>query len=285
MRQQTRVRHSGLLMLGCSIVLLLSIVGCTSAAISNQPTISVPTLMPTMPLPAQSPQISDTGWVASGPGVFLRQMQVIQGERLAPVTIVRLIRDMVTFRVGYAPDQPPALATWHKESGGLATINGGFFDENNQSTALVISDGIAYGSSYVDSGGMFAIDMDGRVSLRYLAEQPYMPDEPLAQALQGWPMLIAPGGILTYTSSDEQPARRSVVAIDNNGDILFIACPGSDFTLRHLADWLLASDLDIYAALNLDGGSSTGLYLDGGDQRVRIDAFVPLPITLHALLH
>lgn len=276
----------------CSLCLELVSCNQTAAPIAGQFT-PVPTLRPTAAtIPTDPPALfesaaiepEDTGWISTGAGVAIRQLNVFQSERLAPVSIVRLDPARVRFRVGYAPNAPHALTTWHSENNALATINGGFFDEFNQTTALVISGGVASGSSYQESGGMFAVDAEGNVSLRYLAEQPYDPAEPLTEALQSWPMLITAGGNLTYTSADDgQRARRSVVAIDQSGNILLLACPGNDFTLRGLADWLLISDLAIDAALNLDGGSSTGLYFDSDDQKLRIPAFVPLPITLMAV--
>jgi len=70
------------------------------------------------------------------------------------------------------------------------------------------------------------------------------------------------------------------VAIDRAGRVLLLISPTSDFTLRGLADWLSQSDLDVDRALNLDGGSSTGLYLSDGTLQEAIDSFGPLPIVL-----
>jgi uncharacterized protein YigE (DUF2233 family) len=197
------------------------------------------------------------------------------------VHVVRLEQGAVGFRVGYAPDAPRFLADWCSDAGVLAAINGGFFDVDHRSTALVVSDGVAYGSSYQGQGGMFAVDVWGNVSLRYLPDTPYNPAEPLSQAVQGWPMLIRPGrGVLYPGGDDSQRARRSVVAMDRSGRVLLLAFPGNDFTLHELADWLMASDLDLDSALNLDGGSSTGLCVQTDSRRERVDAFVPLPIAL-----
>jgi uncharacterized protein YigE (DUF2233 family) len=271
-------------------IVCLGLTGCAQEPVRDTGQVApVPTLMPTHPITPVAPtappaltgaQPSDSGWITAGPGVDLRRLRLAHGERLAPVSIVRVDPALMRFRVGYAPAAPRPLATWHADANALATINGGFFDENHQSTALVISDGLVSGSSYQGSGGMFAVDAAGNVSLRYLAAQPYDPNEPLVAALQSWPMLIT-DGTLTYTTADDgQRARRSVVALDRSGRVLLIACSGNDFSLRGLADWLLASDLEIDAALNLDGGSSTGLYLDSAEEDLRIPAFVPLPITL-----
>lgn len=248
----------------------------------------VPTLIPTLPgeMPTLAPTADapvDTGWLAAGPGIGVRRLRQPSAAGVALVTIVRLDPQQVRFQVGYTPEQPQSLANWRAGAGALAVINGGFFDQNNYSTALVISGGVASGESYQGRGGMFAVDAEGMVSLRYLAEQPYDPNEPLVEALQSWPMLIRPGGVLTYTNEDGDRARRSALALDRYGHVLLIASPTSTFTLRGLAEWLLASDLEIDAALNLDGGSSTGLYLKSGDQREQIDAFVALPQVLLVL--
>jgi exopolysaccharide biosynthesis protein len=93
--------------------------------------------------------------------------------------------------------------------------------------------------------------------------------------------MLIKGGQLVYTTPDDgMRARRSVIAFDRSGQVLLIAFPGHDFTLRELADWLVTSDLDIEAAMNLDGGASTGLCVNTAMYRVRLDAFSPLPMVL-----
>jgi exopolysaccharide biosynthesis protein len=240
--------------------------------------------MPT--LPGASSVVSDSddaGWRAAGPGIEARRIRHSLETGTATITVVRIDPQQVRFHVGYTPEQPRTLSLWQAETGALAAINGGFFDVNNRSTALVISAWVASGESYQGRGGMFAVDAAGAVSLRYLAEQPYDPNEALVEAIQSWPMLISPGGVLAYTSEGGEQARRSVIARDRAGRVLLIACPTSTFTLRGIADWLLASDLEIDAALNLDGGSSTGLYLESGGEREQIDSFVLLPQVLLVL--
>jgi exopolysaccharide biosynthesis protein len=52
------------------------------------------------------------------------------------------------------------------------------------------------------------------------------------------------------------------------------------FTLDELADQLVKSDLSINNALNLDGGASTGLYVNAGSQHITLDSTSKLPIVL-----
>lgn len=271
----------------CAIIILASVIlgSCGQVAIRiHTPVPTQPALSPQTEsnAPPQQPQPSDSGWLPIEEGVELRRMRVLHNTRLSPIHIVRLNPAFVSFHIAYTPDLPQSMATWCHPPNVLGAINGGFFEANYHTTALIISDGITYGSSYEGQGGMFAVDTNGTTSLRSLAEQPYNAEHEFVQnALQGWPMLIFPGSRLAYTNPDGgDTARRSVIAQDRAGNILLLAFAGSDFTLHDLAAWLLASDMDIDAAFNLDGGSSTGLCLNGQTEREMIDAFGPLPSVL-----
>lgn len=241
-------------------------------------------LVPPTPAPVSPSPLADTGWQAAGPGLALRRLHFFQEQKLVLMSIVRIDPHLFRFRIGYHPEKPTSLDVWANQAAAVAGINGGFFDKTNQATALVISGGGASGTSYEGRGGMFAVDAQGKVSLRSLADQPYAPEEDLQEALQSWPMLIKPGKVLAYTNNeDKELDRRSAVALDQAGQVLLIASWGSPFTLAGFAQWLSQSDLEIDAALNLDGGSSTGLYLQSGQQRDYIPAFVPLPLVLLVL--
>lgn len=274
---------------------LLLLAGCGASSPAPPPTRLIPTLFPTVPVrripteggaPATSPPVAsaepDSGWQPGRPGVELRQMQATPApDRAAvPLVIVRLDPAQVRLRVAYAPDQPRGLRSWFEARRPLAAINGSFFTPENQATALIISDGSASGASYAGFGGMLSVAPDGGVSLRALSDQPYDPAELIEQALQSFPMLVFPGGVPATIADDGRRARRSAVAIDRAGRLLLLVSPTSDFTLRGLADWLSQSDLDVDRALNLDGGSSTGLYLSDGALHEQIDSFGPLPIVL-----
>ncbi|MEO7912841.1 MAG: phosphodiester glycosidase family protein [Roseiflexaceae bacterium] len=272
------------------ILLILLLTGCGTANLlpTSPPTRAMPTLFPTAVIsapPTALPSVvgaPDSGWHAGRPGVELRHMLAdIAPDRAAVLlVVVRLDPRQIRLRVAYTPDQPRGLRSWFTEQQPLAAINGSFFTPENQSTALLISDGSVSGESYAGFGGMLAVAPDSGISLRALRDQPYDPAESFEQALQSFPMLVFPGGEPAAIEDDGRRARRSVIALDRAGRLLLLVSPTSDFTLRGLADWLSQSDLDIERALNLDGGSSTGLYLSDGALQEAIDSFGPLPIVL-----
>jgi hypothetical protein len=100
--------------------------------------------------------------------------------------------------------------------------------------------------------------------------------------VQSFPVLVKPGGVMGFPADadDGRPARRTVVAQDRRGRLLFLVAPRGYFSLHHLAVWLVASDLDVDVALNLDGGPSSGLWLRDGPQ---IDSLVPVPSVIVVL--
>lgn len=292
-------------------IVILVLAGCSISVAPAQPAPTTPPVAPTPPAPAvvgsevPPPQSEhppaptattattapgDTGWLAAEPGVEVRRLRVPHQQMMASITVVRFDPALVQFRVGYTPAEPHMIAGWcalqEHENDVVAAFNGGFFNQDYQSTALVIHDGTASGTSYVGQGGMFAVDVNGGVSLRSLSEYPYDPNEPLVQALQGWPMLVHPGARPAYNDpADQNRARRSVLATDRAGRVLFLAFASSSFTLSELPPWLLASDMEIDAAVNLDGGSSTGLCLNAANQHEHIRAFSPLPLVLLVQRH
>jgi len=53
--------------------------------------------------------------------------------------------------------------------------------------------------------------------------------------------------------------------------------PAGLFTLADLAGWLSGGDFGLVAALNLDGGGSTGYWAGSNDQ---VDSLTPVPAVL-----
>ena len=238
-----------------------------------------PTPYPT-PRPTLTPEPPDTGWQPLQPGVELRQVRVEAGEVAERLTIVRLDPTVVRFRVHYDPATPRPVSDWADElDQPLLVINAGYFTPENETIGLLISDGQIWGASYGDYAGMFAVAPDGQVSVRWLRGWPYDPTELLNEAIQSFPVLVKPGGVMGFPSDadDGRPSRRTIVAQDNQGHILLIVAPRGYLSLHEMARFLAESDLDLDVALNLDGGYSTGLRLQADGQSVNINSLVPVP--------
>ena len=231
------------------------------------------------PLPAQTqtqtPIPLDTGWLSLSPGLDRREVAArfpsLGFEE--GLILFRIDPAFFSFRVLYTPGIPRRVSEWGAEAGARLVFNAAFFDEKDVAVGLVVSDGRVFGKSLEGFGGMFAVDAEGAPSLRSLAAQPYQPSEPLAQAVQGFPMLIYPDGS-AFSKEDGARARRTALGQDTAGRVYLVVAPHNAFTLAEFAAWLHDSDLGLTAALNLDGGGSTGYYARPGDA---VDSFTPVP--------
>lgn len=272
--------------IGLCLVVLCACAGSRPYESAPAPTLRpIPTLRPTralQPTHDVDSNAPDSGWIFGQSGIEVRTLQLDLAERRGSISIVRVDPGQVRLRVGYAPDSPNTLDTWTQQTAPLLLVNGGFFDENNKATALLISDGVANGASYQGFGGMFTVAGDGSVGIQPLRDQAYDPAVELDQALQSFPMLIFPGGASADVKWNDERDRRTALALDRTGRLLIIVCPQASFSLNEFAAWLQQSDLEIDRALNLDGGASTGLYVDAGAAQERIEPFSRLPIVLYA---
>lgn len=257
------------LLLAAAIIML-----CGCAFIDAAPTLIAPaaTSRPTATL-----RPIDTGWQPITPGVEYRELSIKQDDRSDRLRFARFDPARVRFRVIYEPDHPRRVGEWLTDFNALAAVNGNFFDPQNHALGLVVQAGrVVGGAPYRGFGGMFAVQGD-EARVRWNVKEPYA-GEPLAYALQNFPMLVLPGGAPNLEIDDNQRvAPRTVVAQDRAGRIVLIASPAAAFTLTELGQWLAASDLELDVALNLDGGTSTGLMLRAGEKRLGTDSWDEVP--------
>jgi hypothetical protein len=235
------------------------------------------------PVPGPSETVPDTGWSLVQPGLERRVIQVYddQGQPVEAVHIWRIDQNQFRLDVDFS-ETPRSLEDWQEQTNASLVVNGGYFsveDEDYSPDGLTVLNGRAYGESFEDFGGMLAI-LGGRTELRWLVEKPYDPDEQLQAALQSFPILVRPGGQLGFgpEREDQASARRTVIAQDREGRILFIVTPQGYFTLHRLSSYLTESDLNLDIAINLDGGGSTGLLV--ADPRESIPSRVLLPFVI-----
>ena len=256
------------------------------------PSPGLPTELPTpsttpIPSPTRTPtatptsEPADTGWRAAAPGVEWRRVWADTGAGPERLRLVRFEPRLVRLRVLYQPTHPRRVSEWATVlPDALVIVNAGYFTPDNLATGLIVSDGVARGRSYDDFAGMLAVNPDGQVTLRWLRTWPYRPAEQLAQAVQSFPVLVKPGGVMGFPSNADggQRSRRTVVAQDTSGRIVLLVGPEFRFSLHELAVWLSQSDLQHDIAVNLDGGTSTGLWIRG--QEDQVDSLIPLPAVI-----
>ena len=264
----------------CVMVMpLAACVTMTSAASSPLPTLDapllptrapLPTITPTSttipPTPKPSPTLMPTvapitvdGWQPIRLGIFVREMLADPYNRTGRVDVVKIDPSQVDFHVRYQPEAPLHVQEWYSTTQALVVINSSFFDSAHRAVGQLTADGKSDGQSYQRMEGAFYLTGVG-AAVWPLSGWTKPAGLQIIESIESFPMLLLPGGLVSPDiPNDARTARRTVVAVDRSGDLLFIATPGSSFTLHGMAVWLANSDLDIDTALNFDGGSSSGL--------------------------
>jgi hypothetical protein len=254
------------------------------AATSTATFIPTPSFAPTV-LPTLE-SIPDTGWSLLQPGLERRSIDLYdeQNQQVEALYLLRLDPNRFRLDVAYH-ETPQNLEDWQKETNALVVVNGGYFrteDEKYIPNGLTVVNGVPLGSSYGPFAGMLAVS-DYGTELRWLADRPYNPYEQLRAALQSFPVLVKPGGVLGFPAEyeDNLKARRTIIGQDRNGQILFLVAPRGSFTLHQLSVYLTESDLNLNIALNLDGGPSSGIWLAQPREIIPSQTLLPIVILVY----
>jgi len=254
----------------------------TSSQTLNAATQSqITTQTATLPV-LQSDSDADDDWLQVADGVETTIIKVDPPfvRATIDVQVVRIDPKQVEFRVHYEPQIWYSIREWERQLGDpLVVVNANFFTGEGYAVGLVVAGGESYGRTLFGYGGMFQI-IDEAVRVRSLTEEPYSAAQ-YEQVVQGFPMLIQPGGDPARTGRGfDDPARRTIIAQDMDGNILLMVTPIGQLTLRNAIDWLLSLDeLDIDVAFGLDGGKSSGLYL-ATNPPLTIPNLNPVPVVL-----
>jgi uncharacterized protein YigE (DUF2233 family) len=249
------------------------------------PTLTLtPSLTPTPSVtPSPTPYPFDSGWQGIAPGFERRDLKIHlpRAEQDAPLVIVRIDPSRARFRVHYDPEEPHTVGQWGNLTEALVVVNANYFDDEDDPVGVLVVDGEQVNGYYrfprlIGAKGLFSVSGD-EISLTPLYRSSDVPEEMPDYAVQGYPFLVNPGGWPSFPYETDARARRSVIALDNEGRILIMVSDQHLFTLYELSRWLVSSDLGIDAALNLDGGRSSGLVINAPDAYHQIPSYSTVP--------
>ena len=160
----------------------------------------------------------------------------------------------------------------------VAGTNGGFFDVATfQPNGLMISDGRRTGT--YDPKNWAAGVLAVRNARLLLGDQSqFVPDASVTQLVQTGPWLVRGGKAQWGFTNDESPARRTFIATGGEGTWVLGHLESS--TLLELAIFLTSPTikkiLPVREALNLDGGSSSALWVTEGQSNTYFQEKVPV---------
>jgi uncharacterized protein YigE (DUF2233 family) len=205
--------------------------------------------------------------IDAAPGVEFTRMQVAQDRAKAELHVVSFASKTHTLAVVDNPDGTLDLAKAAQARGAAAAVNGGYFHPDRRPLGLAISGGqTLHGFERAKLLSGIVTATGRRISLLRAGE--WKKTSSAQEALQAGPFLID-GGKPVPSLNAARTAARTVVFNDGAGRAGVLVCRW--VTLAEMAEILTTPELlpgiKIARALNLDGGSSSGLWVrrnDGG---------------------
>lgn len=193
------------------------------------------------------------------PAVFCRK--IVSGDRAVELRVVSFDKKKCTLKVIDNPDCRENLADAMEKSGCLAGVNGNYFQSDRTPIGLVISNGrTLHPMERAKLLTGLIVVAHGRVSLLRTSE--HHPSDKIDQALQSGPFLVD-RGMEVRGLNDSRRADRTVVLSDGHGHCALLVC--GPVSLAEMARILcipgLTGEMQVVRALNLDGGSSTAIWV------------------------
>lgn len=158
-------------------------------------------------------------------------------------------------------------------AGLVAGVNGGYFHENYRPVGLMIADGREI--QPFERAKLLAGVLAVRGSrLEIVRSSKFSQSADLHQAIQCGPMLVE-NGHPTAGLNDTRNARRTIVATDGRGQwaLIYLTSVTLADSARILTTEGLLGGWDVATALNLDGGSSSGLWAATSPEPVSLIEF------------
>ncbi len=217
-----------------------------------------------------------TAWQETEDGLELRALY--PGGEASQLIVLRIDPRKFQFRAHYQAGAPLSLDGWRAlEADASVIINANFFDESDRVLGAVVSDGLRSGYAYQSRGGTFLVRNGAPEVVAFRSGPPSL-DDKVEQAIQGFPLLVNDGAQAFTDANNGERNRRTVIAEDEQGNILIMVAPYVGLSLAELSAYLPAADLDIVTAINLDGGRSTMLAAPAAD--IALPSFDAVPTIL-----
>lgn len=247
------------LTVGLSIIFLfISITGCTSDSWTVDLS-SPPSNLNSDPI---HPTLTYPDWVEVQPGVSYKQQTVSLGSVEELIHLVRIDQTQATVQLAVDESTPQTVSSWAEQLDASILMNGSYFDENYELVTRTIVAGESYGTLLTGATGVAQkTGKSAPWTITPWSGQAITADN----AIQSYPVLVA-DGVASFTAGSADTAQRTVIALDDDNNLYFIVCEYGVLSLAQLAT-VLATELDISftTALNLDGGTSTGLSIQSSD--------------------
>lgn len=212
--------------------------------------------------------MSQTAW-----GVDWKKIaKGLHTANLGDVQIIKIDPQRYRLSIATAPELNQTMATaqeFAQKTGAILAINGGFFSPEQKSIGLLLRDGKKLNP--IHNTHWWAIFYLSDYKAGIVPPEIFHNDPKMEIAIQVGPRLVVQGLIPKLKPSE---ARRSGIGIQADGNIIIAVTKESRLAIQEFAKFF--QQLDCPDALNLDGGSSTQLYLNWKGFKLDIPGLTPV---------
>jgi len=213
-----------------------------------------------------------TRWTMLAPGLAYTTLFPLQEERIHQIHVFRLDLKHFQLQLAFARDFAAIAshaAEFAQRKQALLAVNGGFFTPDFKPIGLRIQNGVVLNP--VKNTSWFGIFLINNNQPKIIAKDDYMFSDTISFAIQAGPRILINK---TIPQLKEGEYERTVLAINNQGQVLIITTQNSPISLRDLATLIRKEEeddgLNVVNALNLDGGSSSQLFAAMGDFQLNV---------------
>ena len=228
---------------------------------------------------------SESGWQLVSKGMEVRKIRILlDDDQSAGMTAVRIDPQLFNIRLRWQTHGRFPTATARqiaRLTKAAVVVNAGYFDENGRPLGYFRSEKKLFNSSLLFRGRKRALHLgvvfyvmknSGKVGM---ATREDFDSRGVREAFQAGPYLVRDGrpdpGLDAYREF-RRADRRTVLALDKRGRLIFLVSKeiGRGISWCELQSFLPRSRVDggmeVVESMNLDGGSSSQLYVKGDDQ-------------------
>ncbi len=218
-------------------------------------------------------------WTEMVSGIELKQQFVEVGTGTELVSIVRFDPATTPFKIAVDEGKPKTLDQWQNELKASVVINASYFDESYNLTTRTVVDGESYGPLLTGKTGILR-SVDGQQWTISKTVDVQKNTTPIF-SVQSYPLLIHNGAV-NFTEGSADTGQRTVVAVDEAGTMYWIVAEYGVTNLNELSTLLDNQlNLELTEALNLDGGSSTGVVISNEPDILYYNSAVAVPAVVY----
>ncbi len=214
--------------------------------------------------------ITNNQWRTLAPGLTYKPFTP---KELSPFATLHVFDiDLIKINIRFCPiKQLMTAAESARVTNAIMAFNGAFFSKENTPLGLRVSNGeILSPFKKISWWQIFSIQQSqakiGKIKQKKLFNK-------LSFAIQAGPILIKDNKIV---SLKEGLAARTALGLKNNGHVMVVISEHTLITTTFIARFM-KQELSCYDALNLDGGSSTQLYVNIPNVKQQVLGLVKLP--------